>query len=65
MKMWIVAWTDSSGKKGETEPIPTEAEAVNWETRMRAWWPERKFRRVAIETKPEPSHNLAGPYLKS
>ena len=66
MKKWRVAWTGPCGASGSTELISTEKEAIDWELRMQCWWPERKYRRVVVETRdPEQVHSLAGPYLKT
>ena len=63
MKKWVVAWTCPDGRTGRTEPMTEEKDAIDWEARMRCWWPERDYRRLVVETRPDqPIKDLAGPY---
>lgn len=63
MKKWVVAWRTKEGVEGKTEPMLHESEAIDWEARMKCWWPERTYRRVVVETREaETVKDLAAPY---
>jgi len=66
MLKWRIDWVTPEGKTGSSEPLMDEIEAADWEKRMKAWWPERKFFLVSFESREaKPRKNLAEPYLRA